>query len=211
MPSLQAGHRRRARRAQHALKPKVTSMTRSVWGVVGFVALGASLSCQTGSSGTDLAGADTPPADASPGDPEPGRLAGITQAHNDARRAKGVADLTWSSELAAAAQSWADQMAEGCFFKHSGNGYGENLYGASPAGRATGADAVTGWVSEEQWYDYASNTCSAPPDDSCGHYTQVVWAASTKLGCAMAACADGSWEYVVCNYDPPGNNGKHPY
>jgi hypothetical protein len=45
-----------------------------------------------------------------------------------------------------------------------------------------------------------------------GHFTQVVWKASQRLGCAHQLCKtvrglDG-WidaHYLVCRYDPPGN------
>ncbi|KAF8922373.1 CAP domain-containing protein [Mucidula mucida] len=46
--------------------------------------------------------------------------------HNDVRAQHGASDLTWSDDLAAAAQQWANN----CVFKHSGGTlgpYGENL------------------------------------------------------------------------------------
>ncbi len=70
---------------------------------------------------------------------------------------------------------------------------------------------VQAWTSEVAWYDYDSNTCSAPAGQSCGHYTQIVWADSLRIGCGRALCDDG-WEIVTCNYDPPGNwAGEWPY
>ena len=50
-------------------------------------------------------------------------------------------------------------------------------------GHAHGPAAVTAWVNEEADYHYASNTCDA--GQMCGHYTQIVWATTTKLGCAI--------------------------
>ena len=38
-----------------------------------------------------------------------------------------------------------------------------------------------------------------------GHFTQVVWAGSRKLGVGVS-CRDGK-VLVVANYDPPGNFG----
>lgn len=59
--------------------------------------------------------------------------------------------------------------------------------------------------------DYDSNTCSPGTCscisfqcNACGHYTQVVWRDSERLGCGVGDCTGGG-EIWVCNYDPPGN------
>jgi len=69
-------------------------------------------------------------------------------------------------------------------------------------------------VSEKANYNYSANSCSA----TCGHYTQVVWRNSLRLGCGVKNCTTGSpfgggaWQFWVCNYDPPGNiSGQRPY
>lgn len=47
--------------------------------------------------------------------------------------------------------------------------------------------------------------------DAWGHYSQVVWKASTTLGCHVQTCAAGTMEptmqayFCVCNYFPAGN------
>lgn len=92
--------------------------------------------------------------------------------------------------------------------------YGENLY-ASAGSTPTGAGVSQDWVSEASSYDYATNSCSGV----CGHYTQVVWRATSMLGCAVKTCSQNSpfgghpdWTIVVCEYDPPGNYvGQKPY
>lgn len=74
----------------------------------------------------------------------------------------------------------------------------------------TPAQGVQSWIDEKQWYDYDSDSCSAAPPDSCGHFTQVVWKDTTLLGCAWAS--GGGSDYLVCNYYPPGNyTGQKPY
>jgi hypothetical protein len=93
---------------------------------------------------------------------------------------------------------------------------GENL--AAGVGQ-TPAQAVALWVSEMQYYNHANNTCSAPSNSSCGHYTQVVWKATTAVGCAKVTCTTGSplgtggsWDYSVCDFTPAGNySGQSPY
>jgi len=152
------------------------------------------------------------------GDNEPAGLTGITGAHNQARSGVGVPDLVWDSELAAVAQQWADACvdneAPSGLIDHNGErsdsypGYvGENIYGSS--GTPSAAQAVQLWVDEVADYDYDNNSCSGV----CGHYTQVVWRDSERLGCGVSSCPGlqfgGS---IVCNYSPGGNvNGQRPY
>ncbi|RIA05030.1 hypothetical protein BRARA_K00635 [Brassica rapa] len=48
-------------------------------------------------------------------------------------------------------------------------------------------------------------------ETSCGHYTQVVWRGSARVGCGKGMCANGA-SIIVCNYDPVGNYiGTKPY
>lgn len=163
-----------------------------------------------GGGGSGAGGTTTPPG----GGGEPAAMAGITAAHNAARAAveppaaSPIPPLTWSGEVAAVAQAYADK----CVFKHSGGPYGENLYASSAS--STAEAVVESWASEKAEYDYAADSCS----DECGHYTQVVWAASLRLGCGVTTCTTGSpfgggeWQNWVCNYDPPGNYiGQRPY
>jgi pathogenesis-related protein 1 len=168
------------------------------------------------------------------GDPEPGRLKGITAQHNlyRAQVAMGepLPDLVWDPAIAEIAQDWADTLAEDCSFMHSMYpGLGENLatFGASNAGGGTdsGPDAVDLWYSEIDCYSYGTipggrsedpEECSAECDayGGCGHYTQLVWRETLRVGCGVASCQkDGFyWNTYVCNYDPPGNYiGEYPY
>lgn len=130
-------------------------------------------------------------------------------AHNQARAAVGVEPLTWDDQVAAFAQDYARQRKGDCNLVHSGGGgrYGENLAGSS--GGLSGVDAVGLWVNEKGDYDYNSNSCA--PNKVCGHYTQVVWRNSVRLGCAKVTCDNGG-TFIGCNYDPPGNYiGQKPY
>lgn len=148
---------------------------------------------------------------------EPPGLVGITNAHNVVRATVNVGPLVWDDDLAAVAQAWADSCTDneqpiGLVDHNAGRsdnypGYvGENIYGSSGTPSPTGA--VELWASEEADYDYDSNTCSAV----CGHYTQVVWSTSERLGCGVSQC--NGLQYggtIVCNYSPGGNNGDRPY
>ncbi len=108
--------------------------------------------------------------------------------------------VTWSETAAAGAQQWADHLAADldCGLEHAKNtGYGENL----AAGTNVGAErAVEMWANEKSRYTYEKSYTFSP---DTGHYTQIVWRKSTRIGCASAKCSRSS--VVVCRYEPPGN------
>lgn len=129
-------------------------------------------------------------------------------AHNSARSAVGVAPLVWDDKVAAFAQDYANQRKGDCKLVHSGGPYGENIAWGKPD--LSGTNAVKMWVDEKADYDYNSNTCAA--GKQCGHYTQVVWRNSARVGCAKVKCDNGGGTFIGCNYDPRGNIvGQRPY
>jgi pathogenesis-related protein 1 len=132
--------------------------------------------------------------------------------HNAARADVGVAPLVWSTTLENYALTYSQSQIYQCAsLTHSGGPYGENLFWGSAGANWTPQDAVASWVSEKQYYDEPSNTCSAPEGQTCLHYTQVVWSSTTELGCASVPCQDGS-TFIMCSYNPPGNwDGERPY
>ncbi len=75
---------------------------------------------------------------------------------------------------------------------HSKN-YGENIFMSSPPRSCS--DAVQAWYDEIKSYDFNNPGFSS----STGHFTQVVWKSSERLGCGHA---NG---YISCNYSPAGN------
>ena len=80
---------------------------------------------------------------------------------------------------------------------------GENLfYWYSSDGSMCDARLVVeSFVDESSAYDFDKGTFNT----KTGHFTQLVWKSSKKLGVGAAQAADsGAW-YVVCNYFPPGN------
>ena len=155
--------------------------------------------------------------DAAHGLGEPTALAGITLAHNQVRSEVGVDPLVWDPALAAIAQAWADSCVDNespaGLIDHNPDrstdyeGYvGENIYGS--LGTASPDSAVAAWAAEAASYDYDTNTCSAV----CGHYTQVVWSTTERLGCGISSCPSLTYgSSIVCNYSPGGNTGGRPY
>jgi hypothetical protein len=152
---------------------------------------------------------------------------GMLGAHNRARAKVGAKALTWSKDLARHAQKWADRMARDCTLRHRSDGrYGENLGAAASnmgAPRSSPDQVVGHWLAEKQCWKYGafrktdrcSSSCAARLQSTgCGHYTQVVWSGTSKVGCGRATCSKGGmdWEFWVCNYDPRGNVvGGKPY
>ncbi len=127
--------------------------------------------------------------------------------HNEWRAKVNVPPLVWDESLAKTALKWAKKLKkENCAFKHSQvKGLGENLF-MGTTGFYGPADVVNSWGNEIKDYNYDNNSCSGV----CGHYTQVVWKTSIRVGCAKIEC-DGM-DIWVCNYDPPGNwRGQKPY
>jgi uncharacterized protein YkwD len=134
---------------------------------------------------------------------DPGLSSDFTEMLNDhnAYRAQQCAGkLSWSGQLAQAAQAYArtcpSNGAGG--FNHDPNRgqVGENLFW----GPGTNArQAVQWWFNEIKDYDFKNPVWSA----KVGHFTQVVWKDSRQLGCGVANCS-GTLLWV-CRYSPPGN------
>ncbi|KAL1918288.1 uncharacterized protein VTP21DRAFT_2948 [Calcarisporiella thermophila] len=125
-----------------------------------------------------------------------GDIATILDAHNRLRARHGAPPLTWSDSLANAAQSWANQ----CRMEHSHGKFGENLAWGSSSWRA----AV-----EESWYKGeigAFNFAKAQFSLNTGHFTQIVWRDTKRIGCGFNPCPSlPIHPMYVCEYDPPGN------
>ncbi|EEA24921.1 hypothetical protein TMatcc_008024 [Talaromyces marneffei ATCC 18224] len=119
------------------------------------------------------------------------------------RRQHNASTLIWNETLAAYAKQWA----EPCDWKHSGGPYGENL----AEGYTNVTSAIDAWAIESKEYKYS------PPagfSEKTGHFTQLIWKATTDVGCGVADCSANDddntrgkavgW-FLVCEYWPPGN------
>ncbi|QCD80415.1 pathogenesis-related protein 1 [Vigna unguiculata] len=105
--------------------------------------------------------------------------------HNLVRASKWELPLTWDFELEQYARWWAGERKADCKLEHSfpENGFklGENIFWGGGSAW-TPSDAVRVWADEEKYYTYATNSCV--PGQMCGHYTQIVWKSTRRIGCA---------------------------
>ena len=119
----------------------------------------------------------------------------------------GEPPLVWDNTIAAGAQEWADaKQADGQFAHSSGTGLGENLAGGEvkDATMRLGSDERINYQSDPQPTGQEKKTV--------GHYTQIVWSSTTKVGCGFAPANKLAFGLVVCRYSPPGNfAGEYPY
>ncbi|XP_034052765.1 cysteine-rich secretory protein LCCL domain-containing 2 [Gymnodraco acuticeps] len=154
----------------------------------------------------------------------------ILQLHNKLRgevypTSSNMEYMVWDDELEQSATHWAEQ----CQWDHGPQdllmSIGQNL--AVHWGRyRSPAFHVQSWYDEVKDYTYpypsecnpwCPDRCSGP---MCTHYTQLVWATTSRVGCAVHTCPrmdvwGETWEnsiYLVCNYSPKGNwIGEAPY
>ncbi|NXG46628.1 GLIP1 protein, partial [Psilopogon haemacephalus] len=153
-------------------------------------------------------------------------IAACLRAHNSLRSrvsppASDMRLMSWDAALAKTAKAWAEK----CKFKHniylkmpgkvhpSFTPVGENIW-TGTARIFSVEKALKDWFDEVRSYDFSTNSCTG----MCGHYTQVVWAESFKVGCAVHFCRTvedfpgllGA-AHFVCNYGPAGNYPRQPY
>ncbi|NWR90773.1 GLIP1 protein, partial [Furnarius figulus] len=129
--------------------------------------------------------------------------------------------MSWDIALAKTAKAWAKK----CKFRHNTNLkmpgkmhptfplVGENIWTGTATIFSVDA-AVSDWFNEVHSYNFSTNRCT----NMCGHYTQVVWAESYKVGCAVHFCNTvehfsqvSEAAHFVCNYGPAGNYPIKPY
>ncbi|XP_063420292.1 cysteine-rich venom protein pseudechetoxin-like isoform X1 [Mytilus trossulus] len=135
----------------------------------------------------------------------------IVNAHNTYRsgtQATNMMKMSWDAEIAYIAQKWA----ENCETVHDGGmkrripgrfRMGQNLFWGS---HGTWSDAVKWWYDEINHFTYDGG--DANDFQKVGHYTQVVWAKSIKIGCGYVYCQSDKRHLFVCNYGPPGNGAE---
>ncbi|KAL7299649.1 hypothetical protein TKK_0007410 [Trichogramma kaykai] len=130
--------------------------------------------------------------------------------------------LEWDEELAQTAQKWASQ----CIFQHDQCRdlprfqVGQNLAwrgNTSKQGfsQITAEILVKDWYDEVQYYNrnsvhYFNSLYGA--GGQTGHYTQLVWAKTNRIGCgAIRNYQGGYYKFTLaCNYGPAGNFMNRP-
>ncbi|XP_041060956.1 R3H domain containing-like [Carcharodon carcharias] len=126
--------------------------------------------------------------------------------------------MLWDDRLAKSAEAWAAH----CKWNHGPPSLlryvGQNMSIQSGRYRSI-LDLVRSWYEERRYYSFpyprecnprCPNKCSGAV---CSHYTQMVWAASNRIGCAVHTCNNmkvwgSSWPhttFLVCNYSIKGN------
>lgn len=121
----------------------------------------------------------------------------LLAAHNDARSEQKIAAVTWDCRLAELGQEWANQSV----YEHRDNfTFGENIF-VSGSSTEPIASVVKRWMLEKPNWNNETATCA--DGKVCTHYAQVMWRATTSIGCGINRSATGKWKaMVVCNYDP---------
>ncbi len=64
-----------------------------------------------------------------------------------------------------------------------------------------GKQPTDSWYSEIKYYDFNQGGFSM----QTGHFTQLVWKDTKKVGAGLAYNGDRTKAYVVAQYAPPGN------
>lgn len=144
----------------------------------------------------------------------------ILKAHNDARSEANNKDkwnrkmLEWDSGLERSASKWAEELVKNeqngaITLNHAKDrsGQGENLSGSN--GQDPFDSAAKGWIDNERpKYECGVHIETYIKNEKfgeIGHYTQVIWPNTTKVGVAIATHEKSKNVYVVARYSPPGN------
>ena len=129
----------------------------------------------------------------------------ITDYINNYRTLHRAAPLVWDSSIQQYSDQWCYYLLTNNLFQHSGSlDYGENL--AYFEGYGTDVmvllkKAVDAWYNEITSYDFTNPGFSG----STGHFTCLVWAASTNFAISITIDETTTAADIVFNTSPPGN------
>ncbi|KAI4726687.1 PR-1-like protein [Aureobasidium sp. EXF-10728] len=139
----------------------------------------------------------------------------VLVSHNVHRANHSASNLVWDNALA----STAAKIASTCVYAHNtttdGGGYGQNIAAGLTADNITAIVTELFYNSEVGYFKNLYG--QAQPDmtnfGNWGHFSQIVWKGTSKVGCATQYCPKGLANvgpytppyFTVCNYGPPGN------
>jgi len=139
--------------------------------------------------------------------------------HNRYRATHSAPALTIDDKLVGYAQTLVDS----CKFAHNltigGVKYGQNIAvmgSSAPMARNDVERAmIKAWYNEVK--DFSSEYGKTSPNMAnfakWGHFTQMVWKGTSRIGCAFKVCkkgtifSNGYGNFIACNYQTPGNVG----
>ena len=129
--------------------------------------------------------------------------------HNQARRQYGVAPLAWDETLARDAAAYAQYLARSGRFQHDPQRgrrirQGENLFTGTRSAYSY-TEMINLWVGEGRHFRPGRFPAVSRTGNwaHVAHYTQIIWPASQRVGCATASNRRN--DYLVCRYFPAGN------
>jgi hypothetical protein len=132
----------------------------------------------------------------------------VLAAHNAERAALRLPPLIWDNDLGTAAATYVAQMASSGRFEHSDRstrrGIGENLWWGTH-GAYSVEQMIGAWASERRMFapGIFPNVSRTGNWADVGHYTQIIWPTTQRVGCALGSTA--RTDYLVCRYAPGGN------
>ncbi len=129
--------------------------------------------------------------------------AAMMRAHNDARAKVGAPKLVWNAELAKDAAIYARSMARTGKFAHDPQHgrnprQGENLW-VGTRDAYTYGEMIGAWVDEDRYFKrglFPDNSTTGTWGD-VGHYTQIIWPTSERVGCAVASSERSIWSVAM--------------
>ncbi|OUM63688.1 carbohydrate-binding module family 18 protein [Piromyces sp. E2] len=127
----------------------------------------------------------------------------LLELHRNARKVLNAPDMKeiyWDDTMAAGAQKYSN-LCKGMV--HSDTSEGENLAGNSVHDVTR---MFNQWMKEKEAFDesgYRAKFKGVSYDGKVvGHYSQIVWATNTKIGCGLTYCSNLSYHnLLVCRYE----------
>jgi hypothetical protein len=128
----------------------------------------------------------------------------ITEYVNIYRIIHQAPNVTYDYNIELSAKNWSNYLANNNLFIHSTNNYGENIAMEYNIFNYTECiiNAINAWYAEVNNYNYTD-----PGNNylTYGHFTQLVWKNTKKIGVGISLSTITNKIYIVMNFDPAGN------